>query len=220
MKPSNFENIIAFHEKFGILRPIGAILLDPITAEFRYKFLIEELMELRKATEDNSVEDFIDALIDLAYVAMGTAYMHGDNWDISSCLIHRLNVVGREFQQLPTNPIAIPPEEEVQKVYNHIMDQCGNYARYNHEGNMLLAIVMLHSIYDCARAAAIFAGFNWDLHWEEVHSKNMAKERASQDDPRSKRKNSLDIVKPEGWTGPDHTTIIELTRKASHELNN
>lgn len=40
--------------------------------------------------------------------------------------------------------------------------------------------------------------------WFEVQRANMAKERAtSAEDDRSKRKHSLDVVKPAGWTPPD-----------------
>jgi len=47
-------------------------------------------------------------------------------------------------------------------------------------------------------------------HQLEIQRANMSKERsADANDPRSKRKNSLDIVKPEGWKGPDHGAIME-----------
>lgn len=40
--------------------------------------------------------------------------------------------------------------------------------------------------------------------WFEVQRANMTKERASSaDDERSKRKHTLDVVKPVGWTPPD-----------------
>jgi len=47
-------------------------------------------------------------------------------------------------------------------------------------------------------------------HWAEIQRANMTKERAKgDDDPKSKRKNSLDIVKPDGWKGPDHKGVME-----------
>jgi len=47
-------------------------------------------------------------------------------------------------------------------------------------------------------------------HWSEIQRANMTKERSSGDgDVRSKRGHSLDVVKPEGWTPPDHQTILK-----------
>lgn len=53
-------------------------------------------------------------------------------------------------------------------------------------------------------------GLPGNLHWNEVQRANMAKVRASSsEDPRSKRGHSLDVVKPDGWTPPDHLDIVE-----------
>lgn len=49
----------------------------------------------------------------------------------------------------------------------------------------------------------------FDAVWAEVQRANMAKERATgADDPRSKRRHSLDVVKPPGWKAPDHWPAI------------
>lgn len=46
--------------------------------------------------------------------------------------------------------------------------------------------------------------------WRRVHAANMAKERANPDgDDRSHRDAAHDIVKPEGWTPPDHSDLIK-----------
>jgi len=55
-------------------------------------------------------------------------------------------------------------------------------------------------------------------HWEEISRANLSKERSTgADDPRSKRKNSLDIVKPEGWKGPDHKKVMDTYVKKAFE---
>lgn len=55
-------------------------------------------------------------------------------------------------------------------------------------------------------------------HQSEIQRANMSKERSiNADDPRSKRKNSLDIVKPEGWEGPNHEAIMQKYVKQSFE---
>lgn len=88
-------DITAFHEKFELpeRKPLGA--LDSETMDFRYKFMMEELSEWRKAQEEalNEVtraskhrdeanytyqlEEALDGLVDLAYVLFGTVYLHG-----------------------------------------------------------------------------------------------------------------------------------------------
>jgi predicted HAD superfamily Cof-like phosphohydrolase len=60
-----------------------------------------------------------------------------------------------------------------------------------------------------ALGTAHFMGVPFDEVWNEVQRANMAKERATgADDPRSKRAHSLDVVKPAGWTAPNHEPAI------------
>jgi predicted HAD superfamily Cof-like phosphohydrolase len=118
-----WDDIVEFHKKFGFEPQNEPRFLTPEENEFRVEFLIEELSEYRCAS---SLEDKIDALVDLVVVAMGTAYFHG---------------------------------------------------------------------------------FDWDSHWKEVHRANMNKVRA-ESAKQSKRKSSLDIVKPAGWTGPNHKQFL------------
>jgi predicted HAD superfamily Cof-like phosphohydrolase len=85
-----FRDIQGFHEKFG-LAPTddpGHRLPDDVL-KFRIKFMFEELQEYVDAVGGSygcpnvsidpakfHAEDAFDALIDLAYVALGTAYLH------------------------------------------------------------------------------------------------------------------------------------------------
>lgn len=84
-----------------------------------------------------------------------------------------------------------------------------------------------HSLEDAADAladlvyvalgTAHFMGLPFDAVWAEVQRANMAKERAKGgDDPRSKRRHASDVVKPEGWTPPNHGPAI--AEAASHHL--
>lgn len=46
--------------------------------------------------------------------------------------------------------------------------------------------------------------------WRRVQTANMAKVRANPDgDDRSHRNATFDIVKPEGWTAPDHYDLVQ-----------
>jgi predicted HAD superfamily Cof-like phosphohydrolase len=79
------SDVRAFHEKFGqpynrLPRELPRDLWD-----FRYNFLHEELSEYHSAMIHRDLEKQFDALIDLMYVAAGTAYLHGfrmpEGWD-------------------------------------------------------------------------------------------------------------------------------------------
>ena len=138
-----FRDIQRFHEKFGLepTRDPGHQLPDDVL-KFRIKFMFEELQEYVDAVGGSygcpnisidsakfHAEDALDALIDLVYVALGTAFLH----------------------RFPFN-----------------------------EG------------------------------WARVQEANMAKVRASgADDPLSKRKHAIDIVKPPGWTPPVLVDLLD-----------
>lgn len=77
---TNYEDVAAFHEKFGLAYNGGPRLLDFDTLAYRIKFLEEELGEFVESTAEQDLEGMADALIDLVYVAMGTAYMLGLPW--------------------------------------------------------------------------------------------------------------------------------------------
>lgn len=100
-------DIAEFHEKFGLeyQGPPRAVPMD--LAEFRTKFMMEEAHEY--ATENamaltsprtdqaeytHHLEEILDAFVDLIYVTLGTAYMHGmgpmmqEAWD----RVHKANM--------------------------------------------------------------------------------------------------------------------------------
>lgn len=56
-------------------------------------------------------------------------------------------------------------------------------------------------------------GWDFNKAWKKVHEANMRKERANLGNP-SKRSQAygmkFDIVKPDGWTAPDHTDIVTV----------
>lgn len=80
--PTNFANVKAFHEKFDLLRPDLPTLLPADVLEFRYKFLHEEVTEFKAAHDAGDLATAADSLIDLVYVAMGTAVMMGLPWQL------------------------------------------------------------------------------------------------------------------------------------------
>src|SRR5678815_1565276 len=73
---SFFQDVRDFHSKFGLLpKPGPAALLDDDTLSFRTKFMVEELQEFRDACADKDLPKAADALVDLCYVALGTAVL-------------------------------------------------------------------------------------------------------------------------------------------------
>jgi predicted HAD superfamily Cof-like phosphohydrolase len=131
LKQSLFEDVGDFHEKFGLpcYRQGTMPHFPPVDViQFRFRFMEEELTEFAEACTEDNLAKAADALVDLVYVALGTAHLMG-----------------------------VP------------FDQC----------------------------------------WAEVQRANMTKVRASgADDPLSKRKHSLDVVKPQGWTPPDIEGVL------------
>lgn len=89
------KDIREFHEKFGLEYKGKSRVLVGELGEFRHKFMMEELVEYRAshiAAEQERLrapsardaanyayhlESQLDALVDLVYVALGTAYLHG-----------------------------------------------------------------------------------------------------------------------------------------------
>lgn len=57
-------------------------------------------------------------------------------------------------------------------------------------------------------------GLNWTAGWDEVMRSNMQKVR-SENPSESKRKNSLDLIKPDGWTPPQLYDLLYQEQKTN-----
>lgn len=117
---SNFDDVGEFHERFGLdnttYHQIGPREVPPDVLEFRINFMLEELQEFVEAVGgylqthhelngppkikavipgDNKVyhADSFDALLDLVYVAMGTAHLMGYPWKLGWRLVQRANLL-------------------------------------------------------------------------------------------------------------------------------
>jgi predicted HAD superfamily Cof-like phosphohydrolase len=71
------DDIRAFHEKFELDYNGAAQALSLHLTQFRTKFMEEELDEYVVACVVQDLEGQLDALVDLVYVALGTAYLQG-----------------------------------------------------------------------------------------------------------------------------------------------
>jgi len=118
---TNYQDVRDFHEKFEVPMAPEPTLLDLLTMQYRIDFLQEELNEIDEAYQGDDLHGVADGLVDLVYVALGTAALMG----------------------LP-----------------------------------------------------------WQALWSEVQRANISKVRTP-NAAASKRNNSLDVIKPDGWVGPD-----------------
>lgn len=92
----DFSCVGDFHRRFG-LPHIGTVTTPTLdvgrdVVQFRLKFLEEELAELKEAYERDDLPGVADALVDLVYVALGTAHIHGIPWGPAFGEVHAANM--------------------------------------------------------------------------------------------------------------------------------
>lgn len=99
MGMSNFDDVGRFHEKFGLhsvtthgAGPVDKYDTDDLI-EFRVDFMREELNEFIEAADLKDDAGMFDALIDLVYVAMGTAHLLGFPWHEGWREVQRTNML-------------------------------------------------------------------------------------------------------------------------------
>lgn len=103
-----FDDVAAFHEKFGLtLEGQGARLLAPEMMSLRNSRLLEEYEEYCNAVVSalhdlqrgnvtevtDGLEAMLDGLVDLVYIALGTAYLHGFNFNEAWRRVHEANML-------------------------------------------------------------------------------------------------------------------------------
>jgi len=90
---TNFEKVGELHEKFSFhVSDNSGNLPSTEVLLFRLRFLHEELGELIKAISDRDTVEIADALVDITYVAMGTAHFCNLPWEDLFNEVHRSNI--------------------------------------------------------------------------------------------------------------------------------
>jgi predicted HAD superfamily Cof-like phosphohydrolase len=90
---TNFvEDIKDFHKKFGLEYKGPPRELPRDLYLFRVQFLSEELNEYCIALAEHNKANQLDALVDLLYVAFGTAHLHGFNIQEAWNRVHAVNM--------------------------------------------------------------------------------------------------------------------------------
>jgi predicted HAD superfamily Cof-like phosphohydrolase len=87
-----YDDVYQFHQKFDLTRPARSTLPPGDLFEFRLKFLHEELAELAHAYDERDLPGYVDALVDLVYVAIGTAVVSGVPFDAVWRAVHEANM--------------------------------------------------------------------------------------------------------------------------------
>jgi predicted HAD superfamily Cof-like phosphohydrolase len=90
---NHFRDIKNFHEKFD-LPPVDSkpspLPMDLL--KFRLRFMQEELSEYAQAAQDGDLNKQLDALVDLVYVALGTAYLQRFPFNTAFARVHAANM--------------------------------------------------------------------------------------------------------------------------------
>lgn len=86
------EDVRMFYQKFDLPHSTSPRYMDKETYNFRVGFLQEELDEFQKAHKDYNLIEAGDALIDLVYVAHGTAHIMGIPWELMWNEVQRANM--------------------------------------------------------------------------------------------------------------------------------
>lgn len=106
-----YKDIKEFHKRFQ-LDPSNPEphLLDSELLRFRADFMLEEFQEFLNACRENNLHDAFDALIDLSYVTLGTAYLMSLPFDQGWDEVHRANMAKTraiDLLNMPNLPDAI-----------------------------------------------------------------------------------------------------------------
>ena len=91
-----YSDVSKFLKKMNIKTNKSPTLLTDDNVKMRYRHLLEETEELITAHNDQDIEGCVDALIDVVYVALGTAKMMGlstKQWEKCFNRVHSANML-------------------------------------------------------------------------------------------------------------------------------
>ena len=126
------NDINSFYKQFGLPSQNRPSIPDSQKEliKFRCSLLQEELDELKDAVKNNKIDDALDALVDIVYVALGTAWLFNLPFEKAWVEVHKANMekthgkTQRHFQD------AIKPKgwkrPDIQKVideYSNFLDE-------------------------------------------------------------------------------------------------
>jgi predicted HAD superfamily Cof-like phosphohydrolase len=205
-----FIDVNEFHLKFDVPMHAAPSLLNDEAYNFRLGFLHEELNEFVDAHHQKDLGTAIDSLIDLVYVSNGTALMMGFGVEDWRQLDESTNpIIDDMIEGLPGGPSLLDGDNyniALSDLRMFIFAFVGAHAA----GDIQACLRALQRLSLCALFHALVMGCSkklWDELWDDVQRANMTKVRATSAE-QSKRKSTLDVIKPAGWVGPRTNEII------------
>jgi len=118
---------------------------------------------------------------------------------------------GLPFVNDGTVPWVIPDEDFLYR-YEHLHEELHELVVAQRDRDLPKVADALADLVYVALGTAHFYGIPFDDVFAEVQRANMSKVRSlGKDDPRSKRRSHFDIVKPDGWTGPDIVGVLKAS---------
>lgn len=109
-------------------------------------------------------------------------------------------IAGNELPQIP---------ETIQVRLDHLTEELDETVLAVKENKLDDVIDGLIDLMVIAAGTLEMCGVDGQKHWDEVHRANSAKERGVH----PKRGHSVDLIKPEGWVGPDHYAVLSTYAK-------
>lgn len=217
---NDFYDVLSMHTKFGFPtgtpedRPLPPATHTVLVAlGFRFSFLDEELHEFMDSFEQGDLVGTVDALTDLVYVAYGTFLFWGVNprrLVVNSLRIPswaKMNLSVKLGTGLLSRPPQLPSWEIANLFCRDISLQIEDLARelpsVSLEDRSFMVFQNLTNILSRSYQIAAVMGVPWEPCWDAVHLANMQKILAKPDGSNSKRGVAMDLVKPEGWVGPE-----------------
>jgi len=210
------EDMRAFHERFSLLPEPDTYLEKHAT--FRQNFLLEELNELSTAFAKGDLVSYLDALVDLDYVALGTAFLMGQYpvfvmSDPTQVFMNHLQKDRFRGHALaaPQPPIASQYVFFLGSIYTQLGSAFHSVMMARRGGSkqelFTRASLSLRDMHRTIIDHSFLCGLDFVEAWERVHRANMSKVRAEKTGD-SKRGSTFDVVKPSGWTAPDLTDLV------------
>lgn len=191
-------DIEAFHRRFEL--PPGE--WGGELQEFRLRFMLEELGELVAAWEHRNLEKYLDSLVDIAYVALGTVYLR----DMTHLIYDELPGLCKEAESgyIFARP-ALPNAVDFARALAAITPPIANFT-LSQEQAAYAALYLMSGI----TMHALGQDLNFPEAWRRVHAANMQKVRTRRPED-STRKSVWDVVKPPGWVGPNLQDLCQPT---------
>lgn len=206
------RDVQLFQNKFGFDAPSDFIFIAPDLFNFRVEFFYEEFKEYKDSYDALDLGTAVDSLIDLVYIACGTAIYHGigfDKFDDILAIPNQETLFPSKIEQSGV-PHFLTAEEHLKFctiIDQNILDYIDAYNNRKEKGiKTALASIYLNSLF--ASTQMDLTNEQWDEMWSDVQRANMSKERAISAN-QSKRGSTYDIVKGPNFVPPQSSELIK-----------